>query len=366
MTSTATAKGPGLRVATIGGVPVHIGWSWFLLAAVIIVLTGARLVDRTPHAYLIGAGYALSLLLAVLVHEGAHALAARSLGIPVHRVVADFLGGHTAFASTGLTAGRSAVIAAAGPLANALLGGAAWVGMHVVESPVAGLVFLGVTWVNLLLAAFNLLPGLPLDGGQLVEAAVWGASGRRSKGMIAAGWGGRLVAALIVFWALGRPLLAGVTPDTFTLVWAVLLISVIWRGASQAIAVGRSRGLLEGVTVRAAAQRVHLISVGTLVGDLRGIPASVVTLIGDHPDGLLWVPAGSVSDAVPDSAPVSSVASPVPAAAICVAAPDDELWGVLTSMFEGRIGLAVLTHADQIWGAITAQHLDAVLPSIAH
>ena len=366
MTSHATTKGPGLKVATIGGVPVHISWSWFLLAAVIIVLTGARLDDRTPHAYLIGAGYALSLLIAVLVHEGAHALAARSLGIPVHRVVADFLGGHTAFASTGLTALRSAIIAASGPLANALLGGAAWVGIEIVESPVAGLVLLGVAWVNLLLAAFNLLPGLPLDGGQLVEAAVWGVTGRRSKGMIAAGWGGRLVAAVIVFWLVVRPLLSGVTPDTFTLVWAVLLISVIWRGASQAIAVGRSRGLLEGVTVRAAAQRVHLVSVGTQVGELRGTPASVVTLIGDHPDGWLWVPPGAVSDVVPDTAPLSSVASPVPARAICAAAPDGELWGVLTSMYEGRIGLAVLSHEGNVWGAITAQHLDAVLPSIAH
>lgn len=346
---------------------MHIGWSWFLLAAVITLFWGQSNRGAIGFAgYAVGAGYALVLLSAVLVHEGAHALTARRLGIPVHRVVADFLGGHTAFESTGLTPGRAAAIAASGPGANAALGVLAWLLLQIIDAPLPALILVGVAWINLLLAGFNLLPGLPLDGGQLVEAAVWGATGRRSKGMIAAGWGGRLVTLAIVLWVLVRPLLAGRTPDTFSLIWAVLLVSVIWRGASAAIAVGRSRGMLEGVTVGQAAQPVRVVSATATVGALEGSTSGVVTLATDPTGGVLWVSSTTADlSSVPPHTPLSAVSTVVPQAAVSAARPDDELWDVLTRMHLGGAGVVLLADDRGVWGAITAEHLDSILPRLA-
>ena len=67
------------------------------------------------------------------------------------------------------------------------------------------------TWLNLLLAGFNLLPGLPLDGGQLVQSLVWEVTGRRDLGLVVAGWCGRLLAVAVLLWYVARPLAEGDT-----------------------------------------------------------------------------------------------------------------------------------------------------------
>ena len=74
--------------------------------------------------------------------------------------------------------------------------------------------------LNLLLAGFNLLPGLPLDGGAILQSLVWGASGRRDRGLVVAGWAGRVVAVGVFLWFGVRP---AVTADLRALVEADLV-----------------------------------------------------------------------------------------------------------------------------------------------
>src|SRR5699024_7086510 len=85
----------GIRLATISSVPVYLGWSWLLLGGIIIVLLGPGTAARfgPVTGYGIAAAYALALLLSVLAHEAAHAVAATAFGHRVHRVVADLWGG---------------------------------------------------------------------------------------------------------------------------------------------------------------------------------------------------------------------------------------------------------------------------------
>lgn len=358
--TSASGTSPGLRIATIGGVPVHLGWSWFLLAAVITVLFGGQLADRTSLGYAIGFVYALFLLLAVLVHEGAHAVAARSLGIPVHRVVADFLGGHTAFDATGLTALRAGIIAVAGPIANLALAGLGVVGGAVTTSPVATLVFNGVVWINLLLAAFNLLPALPLDGGQIFESLVWGVTGKRSAGMVAAGWAGRVLTVVIVAWVLVRPLLQGQTPSLVTLVWGGLLASVIWRGASAAIQGGQARRAIDGVTIDSVAQPVHIVPADTPV-EAVSIPPGSVLLAGTAPDHLLLITAPDSESAVPPTTPVSALGLRVPPEAVVESAPGSDLIAALAGLHHGGANLVVLTHGGRPWGITTAREVGTLL-----
>ena len=240
----ATAARPGIALGRILGVPVWLAPSWFIVAAIVIVLFEPNVAQASdvgrPATYLVAGAFVLLLLVSVLVHELAHAMSARALAMPVDKIVLTLWGGHTQFADEAPTPGRSATVAVAGPLANAFLAG---VGMLLLTQLDGGgvirLLAVALVATNAFVAVFNLAPGLPLDGGRVVEAGVWALTGRRWRGTVVAGWCGRIVAVLVVFWALGWPVLQGRSPGPFSLVWSLMIALMLWQGASSAVAVGR-------------------------------------------------------------------------------------------------------------------------------
>ena len=147
--------------------------------------------------------------MSVLCHEAAHAVVARRCGYAVERVVVNLWGGHTAFSTPAPSPGRSALVSISGPIANALLALAGWALLGTVGYDVPWLLLSAWTLSNAFVAVFNLLLGLPLDGGYLVDALVWRVTGRRSAGMIAAGWGGRIVTLGALFFFVVLPFLRG-------------------------------------------------------------------------------------------------------------------------------------------------------------
>lgn len=353
-------RSPGLRVATIGGVPIHIGASWLILSAVIILLFSNSLSSLGTLAYAIGAAYAVSLLAAVLLHEGAHAWVAVRLGLPVHRVVADLWGGHTAFDSRGLTPGRSALVAAAGPLTNLALGLATYVASQSLDG-IPGLVVRGVSYVNLLLAVFNLLPGLPLDGGQLVDALIWRITGRRSSGLIGAGWCGRVVTIAAVAWILAVPLLSGQQPSMVTVLWTLLIAVFMWGGATRAINAGKARRLLGSSTLRPLIRQVREWPPGTPAAT--ALAGGAVPLVRG-PDGALAVVALPEGQSLHDlgAVGVEALATRLPDEAVLVAHPDDDLTAVVIAMQSTRWGLVVLTTAEHsAYGLVTADEVNSAL-----
>jgi Zn-dependent protease len=224
----------------IAGVPVYLAYSWFLIAGFTVVVYGPTLQARQPQlgmgAYLVAFAYAVLLLLSVLVHELAHALSARAFGWPSQKIVLNLWGGHTQFESFTASPGRSLIVAFAGPAANLLLAGLAWVLVNSVELTGVPDVLANIfMWANFLIGLFNVLPGLPLDGGRLVESVVWKATGSQEKGTIAAGWAGRVIVAVIVFVGIVLPWLRGEGVDlSFTLVM-LLVAGFLWQGASASI-----------------------------------------------------------------------------------------------------------------------------------
>jgi CBS domain-containing protein len=114
---------------------------------------------------------------------------------------------------------------------------------------------------NLLVGVFNLLPGLPLDGGRVVSAAVWRATGRRHTGTVVAGWFGRGVAVAL----LGLPFLVAVMRardvSLVDVVWAALLGAFIWVGASAAILQGTVQQRLPRVSARSLTRRAVPVAV---------------------------------------------------------------------------------------------------------
>ncbi|GAA4354856.1 site-2 protease family protein [Angustibacter luteus] len=234
---------PGIPIAKVAGIPVYLAPSWFVIALLVVVVFAPQVEVSAnllpPQTYLVAAAYSVILLVSVLVHEFAHALTARAVGLPVQEIVADLWGGHTAFTEQAPDPGRGALVAVVGPVSNAVLAALGWLALPAADGDVVRLLLVAGIYANAFVAVFNLLPGLPLDGGRLVESAVWGATGKRWAGVLVAGWCGRVVAVLVVVWFVVRPLVQGGRPTTFGLVWSVMVAVLLWRGASGAVAAGR-------------------------------------------------------------------------------------------------------------------------------
>ncbi|PPK94669.1 Zn-dependent protease [Kineococcus xinjiangensis] len=261
----------GLLLGRPFGVPLMLSTSWLLFAAVITAVFGPRLSERIPGAgaYGVAFGYAVLLLLSVLAHEAAHAATARAVGMRVTGITLDVWGGHTTFADEAPSPGRSFLVAVTGPLANGLVALAAWGVLLAAElPPIAGLLVQALLVSNVLVAVFNLLPGLPLDGGHLLEALVWRLSGERTTGTAAAGWGGRVVAVLVLVAALGWPLLSGAEPSLLAVVWAALVSALLWQGAGQALRHARVRRRLPTLTAGALQRPAIAVPAGATVADV--------------------------------------------------------------------------------------------------
>ncbi|MFJ6002794.1 site-2 protease family protein [Arthrobacter sp. NPDC092385] len=261
---------PGLSLGRIAGIPVVLAWSWFVITLFIVVVFGPRVGAAFPGiglgAYAVALGYALLLAVSVLIHELAHALTARAFRWPTTRIVLNLWGGHTQFASFNASPGRSLLVALAGPAANFVLAGLGW-GILQVLAPgtVSYLLTTILVWANLLVALFNVLPGLPLDGGRLVESAVWKATGSQEKGTVAAGWAGRIIVILLLGVVVGLPLLQGRGPDLAVILIAVVMGAFLWMGATTAIENARMRLRLPAISAGRLQQRAIGLPAGTTV-----------------------------------------------------------------------------------------------------
>lgn len=365
MSGTGRAPSPGWRIGRLAGAPVYIGRSWFLVAGIIIVLFGPlvqrMLPELGPWAYAVSAAFALLLLVSVLVHEAAHAWVGQACGYAVNRVVADFWGGHTAYDSRDSTPGRSALVAIAGPLANFVLAGVGWLWLQQTDSGISYLLAAGFTFANGFVAAFNLLPGLPLDGGYLVDSLVWRLTGSRGTGMVVAGWSGRLMVVVIAWWLLLRPWLAGNEPGLSSALWVVVLGGFLWMGAGEAVRVGRARQRLEQVQVASYLTPVVTVPAEAMLTELP--PPAGQVVVGTGPDGrpvgvLNPQALGSVPRDVWGSTPLSTVLEHQPAAWVVTAEPQDNMTDVVIALQTDHLGAVAVRGGDgQLHGIVRANDL---------
>jgi Zn-dependent protease/CBS domain-containing protein len=173
-----------LRIARIAGIDIGIHYTWILI---FILITWSLAVGYFPiqypgwegWVYWVASGVAAFLLFfSVLFHELAHSLLAKSRGLPVKGITLFLLGGISNLESEPEKPGVEFAVAIIGPIASVILAGifkavdllgfAGW-------GPVKAVIDYMVT-LNILLAAFNVLPGFPLDGGRVLRAIIWGAT----------------------------------------------------------------------------------------------------------------------------------------------------------------------------------------------
>lgn len=310
------------------GAPVVLAPSWLLAAVVLTVLFAPTVRSRFPQlggfTYVVALVFVVLLFASVLLHELAHGFVARSRGQRPREFVLTIWGGHTSFDGAAPTPLTNALVGVAGPLANVVVAALAWaVAQAVPAASLSALLLYAAAFANAFVAVFNLIPGLPLDGGRVLEAIVWAVTRDQHRGTIVAGWAGRLVAVGVLAATLVLPLVDGRSPDLVSVVWSALIGAFLWSGASAAISGGRSQRAVAGLSLDAVGSRAVPVAHTSTVAAARASAAAA----GAH-DIVLLSPDGrpaayvdlaalaAVPAEVAGTTPVTAVAVPLPGGAV--------------------------------------------------
>ena len=320
----------GLLVGRPFGVPIYISASWLLFVAFITVQFAPSVAGAVPGIgagrFVVAAAFGVFLGVSVLAHEVAHCVVARRFGIPIERISLSFLAGHSTLAREPETPARSAAVAVAGPATNLVIGACAFLAFtRLPDGSIPLVLAAGLAWSNLLVGVYNLLPGLPLDGGQLLRAAVWRVTRNPRTGTIGAAWAGRVIAVGTA--ALGLYLVSTrQTNAQLSAVWAMLIGAMLWVSSTQVLRQQAIRDRLPGISARALsrssisvladlplaeavrrAQEAH--AQGIVIVDGEGRPTGVVreaAVTAMPAPRRPWVSAGSVARHVSTSELIDS------------------------------------------------------------
>lgn len=266
----------GILMGRPFGVPIYVTPSWFVIAALITWVFGGQLDRVLPELggtrYLVAFSFAVAFYASVLVHELAHTLVALRYGLGVRRIQLQFFGGVSEIEKEAERPWREFWLAFVGPLLSLVLGGLFYLALQAVElATVPGVLLTGLMVSNLVVAAFNLLPGLPLDGGRMLRALVWAVTGRPMAGTVAAAWAGRALAIAVL---IGLPLFSatrgadrGTTDTMIDAVLAAVLAAIIWNGAGGSLRNARLKEALPGLRLRDLARRAVEVTADTPLGE---------------------------------------------------------------------------------------------------
>jgi Zn-dependent protease len=249
--------------------------------------------------YLAALGFSVLFALCIVAHELGHTLVSRALNYPVTRIMLFLLGGVSEIEGEPRRARDELLISSAGPLVSAVLAAALFGGYALApgDSLVKVLLLL-LAWSNAVLVVFNLLPGLPLDGGRMLRAAVWGISGREVRSIKIAGWFGRVVAVLVAITGLVVDRTsAGIAAGLVTL----FLAAYLWSGATAAIRVADVQERLPLVRV------TDLLRPGLLVPSTATVEDALRRAWAGNVGGIVLTDAATRPSAIVDERLISAV-----------------------------------------------------------
>ena len=261
---TPAPRPPGtLRIGQIAGVDVLVRSSWLVVAVLIAFLMAPRIEEAAPGLgmlkYVAGLAFAVLLYLSILLHEASHAISARHYGLPVNSISIHFLGGATEIGGEAKTPRAEFVIAVVGPLTSIAVGGASAGLWYVLPDGLLRMAVQGLAVTNLLVGGLNLVPGLPLDGGRVLRAAVWKLGGDPLGATVVAAWGGRVVAVLAIGWPIFQQNVLHHPSTIGTFLMSGIIAAFLWSGASASLVQARLRRLMPAIQARMLARRVIVV-----------------------------------------------------------------------------------------------------------
>jgi Zn-dependent protease len=354
----------GLVVARVFGIPVYLSPYWFLVAALLIYLYANSLdsnVNPERTRYLVSAAFVVLLYASVLVHELAHCVVARSFGLTVRRVLMYPLGGFSEIEQEPQTPAREFLVSGAGPALSLVLALIAALLTKAVPHGLGNLLIDQLFRANLVVGLFNLLPGLPLDGGRMFRAGIWKVTGQPGRATVAAAWAGRVLAVALVLVpiaATGGQI--GSLASSGYFLWLLLIAAFMWIQSGQAIRSAKVRERLPALQARRLARRAIPIPASLplaeavrraeeaqaralVIVDHEGTPTAIVNeeaVMATPPQRRPWVEAGSLARTIEPGLVLPADLSGVdlieavrkaPASEYLLIEPSGQVYGVLAT-----------------------------------
>ncbi len=351
----------------IMGIPIGINYSWFIIFFLITATLGRYVFPwlypdwATPVYWIAGLCTSLLFFASLIAHELAHSLVAVRKGIEVKSITLFIFGGAARISREAPEASTELLMAVAGPLASIALAGVfalIWLLSRNNLEPLAAMSAY-LCWVNLALAAFNMLPGFPLDGGRVLRSIIWWRSGSYRKATRIATLSGQAFGCLLILSGLA----IGALVYWINGLWLALLGGFLFVAARASYRQAVLRDSLQGLT----AQEL-------MTGDCQMVPEqlTIETLVNEYllPAGrrcLLVGEWGRVSGIVTlqdtklvpkrrwHTTPVAEAMTP--AEKLAVVYPGDDGLTVLERMQEGGIGLLLVVSGERVVGVIERDRL---------
>ena len=341
---TRRAGRDGRLVGRVLGIPIYLNASIYVLAALVTFVYGdyVRAELRLPAAagYAVGLGFVVCLLGSVLLHELGHALTARRFGIDVRGITLELLGGWTEMDRDAPGPRVDLLVSLAGPAVSLVLGGiASATAFALPDRTVLDQIFFQLAASNIIVAIFNVLPGLPLDGGRALRAGVWALIKDRNRATEIAGWAGRLIAFATGCVVVALYQLRVVT--LFGMLFVLLVVFTLWQGAGQSIRLARMSRRFPLIDLRTLSRPVLVVPSGTSLGEAERRATQ------DGRPGIAMAAADS-------SGRIVALADPIAAARVPV---DRRPWVPLDSVARGVDGMPALSveaSGEQVVKAVQA------------
>ncbi|HSH22225.1 MAG TPA: site-2 protease family protein [Candidatus Caenarcaniphilales bacterium] len=228
-----------IRLFSIRGIEVGVHYSWLIIFGLVTwslsgfvfpaLLPGLPVVEY----WILGAIASLLLFVSVLVHELAHSFMARARGLDARSITLFIFGGVSNLGGEAKQPSTEFLIAIVGPLTSFVLAGVAYGVSLVAPEPRVDAVALYLTFINVLLGGFNLVPGFPLDGGRVLRAVVWTITGSLRRATEFAALVGKIVAYAL--FGFGVLMLFGNPPNIISGVWMAAIAWFLHNAASSSV-----------------------------------------------------------------------------------------------------------------------------------
>ncbi len=315
---------PGtVQVGSLAGVAVRVSVTTLVLVAVLTLALVPQIERVSPGlavapTYLVALAIGVSVYLAVLLHELAHAMVAQRYGHQVDSITLSLIGGRTVVQGEALTPREEFVTAVVGPLASLSLGGLALLLRAGLDESLLTVALEVIILANLILGLLDLVPAPPMDGGRLVKAAGWKLTGSPRRGSVVAAHGGRVVAASVLLLTLVVvPVVRGQLSTGDTIV-GVAVALLLWAMATNELTVARLRLQVGAVVVRDLVRRTLAVPPDLPLAEAvrRSREADAPGLVTTDSGGqVLGVVSDTALEGVPDErrpwVPVSDVTRPI-------------------------------------------------------
>lgn len=356
-----------LNLGKILGIPIRLHATWFIIAVLVTVSLATGLFPSRyegwsqPTYWLVGGVTAILFFASVLLHELGHSVLALREKVPVKNITLFVFGGVAQIGSEPPTAGAEFRIAIAGPLVSFALSavfallGTVTRAAEVVSAPLAYL-----AQINLILGAFNLIPGFPLDGGRVLRALLWKTGGNFQTATKWASRAGQLVAYGFILFGIAQFFFGGGLVGGL---WYVFIGWFLNNAAQSSYQQVILRDTLSGVKARSVmTQQCQTVPAGVrldrlveenILGqgqrcffvaegqDLRGL----VTL-----HNIRRVAPGQRSELTADQVMT-------PANAVYAVHPEDDVMAVLQKMDESDVNQVPVVEGGRLLGLITRESL---------